>query len=327
MFDPPPRPPRACAVKRDLVGHRTVRRSGQDNPIAARWPRVAAAQSTPALDIAPHPRAPTPVNHLLILFGIESWKPILTALVLPPVPLFVLLLVGARLILPRRGLGWLIILTTVALLWLSGCAGTVRWLNLWALHPPAALNAQRIQELKTTTKPAAAIVILGGGLEPYAPEYAAGNLSPVSLERLRYGIWLSRQTGLPMAFSGGVGWSQPDATPEARIASSIAATEFGRPLKWVEDQARDTRENAAYSVAMLRAAGVKHIVLVTHGVHMPRALREFTAAAGADLTIEAAPMGLATDTELKALNWLPSSGGATQVRAILHELLGRLVSA
>ena len=267
------------------------------------------------------------MNNLLILFGIESWKPLLTALVLPPVPLLVLILLGARLILPRRGLGWLIILLSVALLWLSSCTGAARLLTQFALHPPAALSAERVQALKAGANPNTAIVVLGGGIEPYAPEYGAGNLFSVSLERLRYGVWLSRQTGLPLAFSGGVGWGQPDATPEARIASHIAASEFGRPLKWEEDDSRDTRENATHTVALLRPAGIKHIVLVTHGVHMPRALHDFEAAAGADMTIEAAPMGMARDLEVSPLNWLPSSLGTTQVRVILRELLGRLVGA
>ena len=45
------------------------------------------------------------------------------------------------------------------------------------------------------------------------------------------------------------------------------------PLRWTEDRSRDTRENAAATVALLRAAGVRQIVLVTHASHMPRAMR------------------------------------------------------
>ena len=304
-----------------------------------RWPRRGfpgllhnrGLQRVPALNRP----APRDVNNLLILLGLETWKPLLTALVLPPVPLLLLVLIGARTILPRRGLGWLIIVVSVGLLWASACTGTARVLNTYVLHPPAALSAERIKELrddakgdpKGDAKSQTAIVILGGGLEPFAPEYGAGNLSHTSLERLRYGIWLSRQTGLPTAFSGGVGWAQPDATPEARIAANIAATEFSRPIKWVEDNARDTHENAGRSVALLRAAGIKHIVLVTHAVHMPRALHEFETAAGTSLRVEAAPMGLARDVELPSLRWVPSGLGAIQVREILRELVGRVFSA
>lgn len=269
----------------------------------------------------------TPLNHLLIFLGIESWKPILTALLLPPAPLLVLMLIGARLMLPRRGLGWLVILTSVALMWLSACNGTAQLLSQFALHPPAALSADRIKELKADAKGTTAILVLGGGIEPFAPEYGVGNLRIYSLERLRFGLWLSRETGLPVGFSGGVGWGQPDATPEARIAGQIAASEFGRPLKWTEELSRDTRENAALSVAMLKKAGITRIVLVTHGWHMPRALRNFETAAEGTMQIEAAPMGLAKHVDRTALDWLPTSSGVTDVRNILREIVGRWAGA
>ena len=267
------------------------------------------------------------MNSLFVLLGIESWKPVLTALLLPPVPLLVLVLIGARLIQPRRGLGWLLILASVALIWLGACTGTAQLLSQYALRPPPALGAHRIQALKAAANPPTAIVVLGGGMEPLAPEYGVANLQHYSLERLRYGIWLGRETGLPLAFSGGVGWAQPDAMPEAQVAARIAANEFGRPLKWIEDGSRDTRENAARSVALLRAAGIRRIVLVTHGWHMPRALRAFEAAAGSDIRIEAAPMGLARGTDTPALTWMPTTQGMALVRNVLRELLGRIAGA
>jgi len=261
-------------------------------------------------------------------FGIESWKPVLTALLLPPVPFLLLMLIGARLILPRRGLGWLVILLSVALLWLGCCTGSAQLLSQFVLHPPAALTSDRIKELKAQTKTPTAIIVLGGGLEPFAPEYGVGNLNHVSLERLRYGVWLSRETGLPLGFTGGVGFAQPDAKPEAQIAALIAANEFGRPLRFVEDASRDTRENAARTVALLRPLGIRHIVLVTNGWHMPRAVRHFeTAVAGADIRIEAAPMGLARNVDTPALAWMPTSKGFTDVRSIVRELLGRAAGA
>ena len=267
------------------------------------------------------------MNSLFTMFGIEAWKPVLTALLLPPVPLLLLMLIGARLILPRRGLGWFVILLSVTGLWLSACTGTSQLLSQFVLRPPAAMTSDRIKELKATKLPTA-IMVLGGGLEPFAPEYGVSSLSYASLERLRYGVWLSRETGLPLGFTGGVGFAQPDSKPEAQIAAQIAASEFGRPLKFVEDNSRDTRENAARTIALLRPIGIRHIVLVTHGWHMPRALKAFeTAAAGSDIRLEAAPMGLARNTETQALQWMPSSRGFGDVRSILRELLGRLAGA
>ena len=264
------------------------------------------------------------------MFSIETWKPVLTALLLPPVPFLLLMLLGARLLLPRRGLGWLIVLFSVAMLWLSTCTGTAQFLSQFVLHPPGPLSSGRIKELKADARQSTAIVVLGNGMEPYAPEYGVSNLSRYSVERLRFGIWLGRETGMPVAFSGGAGWASADADKtEAQVASQIAAQEFGRPLKWLEDKSRDTRENASFTIALLKPLGIKHIVLVTHGWHLPRALRAFEEAAGkgSGIEIEAAPMGLARSVEAASLTWIPSSHGITEVRNIVRELYGRIAGA
>jgi uncharacterized SAM-binding protein YcdF (DUF218 family) len=283
-----------------------------------------AAQS-PGIDPASRGTSRPRLNSLFILLGIESWKPALAALLLPPIPLLLLVLIGARLMLPRRGLGWFVIVVAVALLWLSACLGAAQAVSQTLLHPPPALGFDRIKELKAEAqvKRPLAIVVLGGGVEPFAPEYGVSNLTDASLERLRYALWLARETGAPVVFSGGIGWAQTgDAMPEAQVAAKIAAQDFGRPLKWLDDNSRDTRENAARSIALLKPQGVDHVVLVTHGWHMPRALRAFSEAAGPGIRIEAAPMGLAKKSQTPVLRWMPSSNGFNEMRNVLHELIG-----
>ena len=277
----------------------------------------------PGLPIPPH------VNSLFASLGIESWKPVIAALVLPPVPLLLLVLVGARLLLPRRGLGWLVILISVALLWLSACTGAVRVLSQLLPQAPPALSFDRVRELRAeaAAKKPLAIVILGAGSEPFAPEYGVSSLQYPSLERLRYGLWLAGQTGAPIAFSGGTGWAQEGSTSEARVAAKIAADEFGRPIRWVEGESRDTRENATLTMALLKPAGINHVVLVTHGYHMPRALRAFSEAAGAGVQVEPAPMGLAKNLETPTLEWLPSATGFRDMRQLLRELVGSAAGA
>jgi uncharacterized SAM-binding protein YcdF (DUF218 family) len=269
------------------------------------------------------------MNSLLTLLGIESWKPIVAALVLPPLPFFLLLLIGARLILPRRGLGWTVILFSLIGLWFSACKGTGDLLGQLALKIPPALSSDGVAELKAAVagKQPVAIVVLGGGAEPLAPEYGVSNLSPPSMERLRYGLWLSRATGAPVAFTGGIGWGRPDGQAEAHIAARIAQQEFGQPLKWLEDRSRDTRENALRTVPLLKQAGVTHIVLVTHGWHMPRAQKVFEEAAAGSLRIQPAPMGLSQRSGPPALEWIPTPEGYARVQHRLHELLALLVRA
>lgn len=268
------------------------------------------------------------MNELISLLGVETLKTVVAAVVLPPVPLLLLVLIGTRLVLSRRGLGWLLVLLATAGLWLSACTGMAELLSRTAFRAPPALSTAQIAQLRADVKArpgTIAIVVLGGGRELLAPEYGSADLRPRSLERLRYGIWLQRETGVPVAFSGGVGWGAAPGTAEADIAERIAAKEFGVPLKWVENDSRDTRENALRTVPLLDKSGVKRIVLVTHGWHMQRALAHFEAAvAGRGIAIVPAPISMARVAHGRVIDWLPTPEGFVAVNLLLREALGRL---
>lgn len=268
------------------------------------------------------------MNELISLWGLQSWKPVLTALALPPVPMIFGVLIGAKLLPARTRWGWSLILLSMLGLWMSS---TVGWSNFLARHfsnTPEALSEKRTAELRRAPGKTA-IVVLGGGVEEFAPEYGAANLTETSLERLRYGLRLSRATQIPIAFSGGVGWAQGPGrgTTEAEVAARIAASEFGAPLKWTESTSRDTVENAAKTIPMLKEDGIKHVVLVTHGWHMPRAMNAFKKQAHGQISVEAAPMGLGQRAVVPLMRWLPTADGAAQSRRVTTELIARWVSS
>jgi uncharacterized SAM-binding protein YcdF (DUF218 family) len=266
------------------------------------------------------------MNEIFLALGIESWKPMVTALVLPPVPMLVLVLLGARLMFRRRLLAWLLVALGVLGIWFSCTTAVAHGLQLWLLKPVMALTDTQVADLKKA--PRAVIVVLGGGRRTYAPEYGVSTLTERSLDRLRYGVWLAKETGLPLAFSGGVGHGAEAGASEAEIAARVAERELGRALKYTETQSRDTKENASMSIAMLAPAGVEQIVLVTHGYHMTRALANFQRATeGRRISVLPAPMGLPASGRLRAADWLPSSVGFEQTRLVLHEWLGRVAGA
>jgi uncharacterized SAM-binding protein YcdF (DUF218 family) len=266
------------------------------------------------------------MNELFLTLGIESWKPLVTLLLLPPVPLLVLVLVGARLMFRRRLLAWFLILLGVVGIWLSGTTGMGKLLIHGVLRPPPVLATDDIAELKRA--PRTAIVVLGGGRRPLAPEYGVATLSPRGIERLRYGLWLARETGLPVAFSGGVGFGAAPGPTEADVAARIAERDFGRPLRWLESASRDTRENALRTVALLQPQGIDTLIIVTHADHMRRAVLNFErAAAGLKMRIVAAPMGGPSNSRYEFNDWLPTRGGFDMTWVALHEWLGVLAGA
>jgi uncharacterized SAM-binding protein YcdF (DUF218 family) len=169
------------------------------------------------------------------------------------------------------------------------------------------------------------VLMLGGGVQALAPEYGGPNLGDRALQRLHYALWLGRQLQAPVMAAGGIGLASAPASAEAEVAARIAARDYGRPLRWVETESRDTRENARLSLQRLRAEGVTDVLLVTHGWHMRRALRAFEQAAdrsGVDIRIVPAPMGMAEESEQPVLRWMPSPAGHRRVHQSLREIMG-----
>jgi uncharacterized SAM-binding protein YcdF (DUF218 family) len=268
------------------------------------------------------------MNDFLLWLGLDALRPTLAALLLPPVPFLVLVVLGARMFARYRVRAWLVVLLGCTGVWATCTYAAGYGLTQWLLPPTRSLAPSEIGELKRA--PRTAIVVLGGGQRDLAPEYGVSELSPLGVERLRYGLWLSRQTELPVLFTGGRGHgATPGPGPsEAEIAARTAERDFGRPLKWTETESRDTRENALRSAQLLREQGIERIVVVTHGYHMPRALDNFRrAVAGSKMQIVAAPMGLITWSRPSVLDFLPTRAGYMQVSLVLHEFFGRLIGA
>ncbi|MDY0745834.1 YdcF family protein [Paucibacter sp. R3-3] len=261
---------------------------------------------------------------------VHGLKPLLLVLLLPPVPLMLLIALGGVLML-RRHMRWGMSMLMLGLLglWLSCCEGSTRWLNRYLLDTPAALNARDLaalhrQQLATHD---VAVLVLGAGVRDYVPEYMGPGLQPLTEERLRYGVWLARRLEAPLGFTGGIGWGARNKLfTEAALVERAARDQFDTPLRWAESRSRDTRENASLSLPLLKASGVRKLVLVTHVEHMPRALKNFhEAAQGANaMEIIAAPVGLMSNGTGAWLDWCPSGEGASGVRYVVYEWLGSL---
>ena len=162
---------------------------------------------------------------------------------------------------------------------------------------------------------AGAIVIIGGGVRQGALEYGGDTLGRLTLERVRYGARLARQTGLPILVSGGAVF---DTAAEADLMAGALNEEYQLEVRWRESRSRNTRENAQNTGRVLRGVGVECIVLVTHGFDVPRARAEFEAAG---LKVRPAPTFLAEPVTLATAGVIPSLGALQSSYFACYELL------
>ncbi len=251
--------------------------------------------------------------------NLGEFKPLLTSLALPPLALLLLALLGLGLAVARKRGGLALVAVALALLWLLSCHGAAVWLARHALPQFAPVSAAQLKPGRVQ-----AIVVLGGGLLPEAPEYGQAQPGPHTAARLRYGVRLARQSGLPVAFTGGVGWAAhgAQAESEAAVAARVALRDYGVALRWSEAAARDTSENARLLAPLLQRDGVQRIALVTDAWHMPRAVAAFERAG---LAVTPAPMGFIRPVESDLLEWLPSAYGMMVSREVLREWLALAV--
>lgn len=236
---------------------------------------------------------------------------VLEALLLPPGSCLALLAAAlAAFALRRRRAAVALLTAATALLW----AASTPWVA------SALLATLEREPVPAPAAAAAAIVILGGGSAFDAPEYGGNTVGTLTLERLRYGARLARETGLPLLVTGGDPLGAGDS--EARQMKDVLEREFGVSVRWAEASSRTTRENALASAAMLQAEGIRTVRLVTHAWHMPRARRAFEAAG---LAVHAAPTMFTQPPPAGAalLRWLPGAEALRGTRIALHEWLGR----
>lgn len=249
---------------------------------------------------------------------IGELKPILTALVLPPALPLLLALLGL-LLAARRWMraGLTLATASVLALWFLSC-------NAVGVLLAAALLPQYEPIRPTELDRVQAIVVLGGGVLPQAPEYGVAQPSPFTLARLRYGALLARRTGKPLAFAGGVGWSSAgtEAPPESETALRTLQ-ELGVALRWNGARSRDTAENASELATLLVNQGVRRIALVTDTSHMPRAVLEFRRS-GFDVV--PAPTGFPVAQTRPLIEWLPSAEGLSLSRRVLREAIALRVA-
>lgn len=236
---------------------------------------------------------------------------LIKALVLPPGSQLLLALIGFLLLWRRRRTGNTLLALSLVSLYLFSLAPVSKALLMSLEVQPPLSDAVEAGDR-------GAIVVLGGGRYPDAPEYGADTVDAGTLERLRYAAALQAETGLPILASGGV--LRPGREPEADLMAR-ALQDFHGSAKWLETKSRNTAENARLCARLLQAEGISRVFLVTHAAHMSRALWAFEQA-----RIETTPAPTAYASykmdEIRVPWFVPSLDALNGSHTALYEIFG-----
>jgi uncharacterized SAM-binding protein YcdF (DUF218 family) len=198
---------------------------------------------------------------------------------------------------------WLVSTPAIALHWAS-----------WLERRHTALNP-------TALPPADVIVVLSGGRRSRGPEYGGTDAMLFdTVERTRYAAFLAKRTGLSVITSGGQ--LQPRATPLALQMKDMLQQELGVINVQMEDKSLTTLENAQFVTRMVGAG--KRVLLVTSGMHMPRAVLDFQQQG---LQVIAAPTVFNTPPAWRnPRGWVPSIMSLRVAAEALRETMGMVRS-
>ncbi len=239
-------------------------------------------------------------------------KYVLTELILPP-GIFILLLalLGIRLMRMRGGSHGFSALFLAAALWA---------LSTGAISDRLMANLEKGMELPSDPKDGV-IVLLGGGVGAGAPDPGGtGVPSGETMTRLVTAARLQKRTGLPLIVSGGSPFR--DGDPEAPIIRRFLvglSVPAGRIS--IEDNSRDTRENAAFTRALMDRMSIRKAVLVTSAFHMRRA-RFLFEQAGIEVVPYPSSFRSWPGKKPEWHDYLPTASGLNATALALKEYLG-----
>jgi len=240
-------------------------------------------------------------------------KQFVKAVALPPVAPLLLALVGLAVAGRHPRAGRRIALAGVIALWLLATPVVGEFLVRSLDRTPAL-------DIAHAAAAAQAIVILGGGIRRFAPEYGGATVNRITLERLRYGARVARATGLPVLVSGGAVRGAP---AEAVLMRNVLIYEFGVPVRWIEMRSHDTHQNAVDSAKILAANGIQRVILVGHSFDFPRSRKEFEAAG---IRVIGAPIGIPPALDETSIgDFVPGLSGLELSYYAIYEILANVL--
>lgn len=164
---------------------------------------------------------------------------------------------------------------------------------------------------------AQAIVVLSAGAHVGNGRDIPDTLDGLTLERLEAAARLYHDLKLPIAVTGGH-LPRTHATLGGLMKKAMEE-DFEVPVRWSEEQARTTFENAVFTARLLKADHISTVIVVTQAWHLPRALWSFS---HEGLRALPWPVGETTIPTMRIRDFLPSVDSLQDTFYALHELIG-----
>jgi uncharacterized SAM-binding protein YcdF (DUF218 family) len=114
-------------------------------------------------------------------------------------------------------------------------------------------------------------------------------------------------------------------TTEARLMASVALSHrLAADRLILEEESRNTSENARHTATISRRMNIRRVILVTHALHMPRAAASFR-----DQGFEVVPSSVSRLQTLpvpSATSWKPDLASFNLSMHVMHEVAGMAIS-
>lgn len=243
-----------------------------------------------------------------------------------PVGLTCLLLALALILNRHKRLRTILIAGGLAVLYLAS--------NRWVSYSLARSLEWRYLPPETLPK-AEAIVVLGGGTESRQYPRSGVEVNGAG-DRVLYAARLYRAGVAPLLLlsGGSIDWQDGDGGSPAQDMATILA-EIGVPESalWLQNRSQNTHEDAVYSAALLKEAGITKVILVTSAAHMPRSVALFAhegievIPAPVDYTITQEGWETLTNGgwQAKLIALVPNGSSLGLTTSVLKEYLGMLI--
>lgn len=236
---------------------------------------------------------------------------LLQSFLFPPLNAMLIMLVGIIMLLFKKKSSLLIISIGWIFLYVQSIP-----LTAYIISKNYELSPIQTEDFKLSQ----AIVILGGGINNSSLEYPSGiNVNDGTAVRLNYAAYLAKQDPKKLIITSG-GYTGSIREANVMRDKLITAYDVKNPII-LENQSRNTDENAKFVADILLPMHIKNVVLVTQAFHMRRSMMLFKKY-GLNPIAASTDYYSSYDALTPALTLIPNASAMRQISLVYHEILG-----